>query len=98
MSLGRSNIILVALQCSLSIEPNISELLQDPHRTKPHQQRSKLLKKNYFNTSHGRNLDRLSEFSLLAKLFFVFLYVWYPAEFLVNCQAQQVRIRNARKN
>ena len=36
MSLGRSNIIIFTLQCSLSIEPNISELLQDPHGTKPY--------------------------------------------------------------
>ena len=35
-SLDRLNTILAALQWSLSIEPNISQLLQDSHRTKPY--------------------------------------------------------------
>ena len=34
--LGRLNQIHAALECSLSIEPNISVSLQDPHRTKPY--------------------------------------------------------------
>lgn len=34
ISLGRLNIILAALRCTLSIAPDISELLQDPNRTK----------------------------------------------------------------
>lgn len=90
ISLGRLNIILAALRCTLSIEPDISELLQDPNRTKAYFTEVKItLKKNYFHAALRRNF----QFAFL-----VFHYLRYPAEFLVSCQAQQACFRNPHKN
>ena len=58
LSLGKLKIIHVALQCNLSVEPNISELLQDPHETKPYFTEVKIASSNFMS-------DRFRDFSLV---------------------------------